>query len=84
MLVWFAGTWWMCEVLARFDGWLVICRVSGWGLWRPVNVWPRGADWITLSWANCSCEGATMLRPGGGPRFRAMPGVLAVNWPSLE
>lgn len=71
----------MCEFLARFEGWLVMCRVSGCGLCLPVKVWPSGADWITRSFANCSCDGATMLRPGGGPRLRAKPGVFAVNWP---
>jgi hypothetical protein len=29
LLVWFAGTWWMCEVWERFEGWLMICRVIG-------------------------------------------------------
>ena len=80
MLVWLAGTWWMCDVLARFEGWLVMCRVSGCGLCLPVKVWPSGADWMTLSFANCSCDGATMLRPGGAPRLRAKPGVFAAKW----
>lgn len=74
----------MCDVLESFEGWLVMCRVSGCGC-MPVNVWPSGADWITLSLANCSCDGATMLRPGGAPRLRARPGVLAEKWlPSLS
>lgn len=46
---------------------------------RPVNVCPNGADWITLSLANCSWDGATMLSPGGALLRRDMPGVLAAN-----
>lgn len=63
-----------------------MCRVRGCGLCSPVNVCPSGADWITLSLANCSDEGATMLNPGGALFRRDMPGVLAAKpgWPSLE
>lgn len=67
-------------MLDRFEGWLARCRVKGCGLWRPVNVCPRGADWMTRSWANCSWEGATMLNPGGALFRRDIPGVFAANW----
>lgn len=79
MIVWFAGTWWICEVLERFEGWLARCRDSGIGCCRPVKLWPRGADWMTRSLANCSWEGATIERPGGALFRRDMPGVLAAN-----
>lgn len=69
----------MCEVLDRLDGWLAMCRVRGAGCWRPVKLWPRGADWITRSLANCSWEGATIERPGGALFLRDMPGVLAAK-----
>lgn len=55
-------------------------RVRGCGLFMPVNVWPRGADWMTLSLAKFSCDGATMDSPGGALFLRdCIPGVLAAN-----
>jgi len=48
--------------------------------WRPVKLWPSGADWITLSFANCLWEGATIDKPGGTLLRRDdMPGVLAAK-----
>jgi len=46
-----------------------------------VKLWLSGADWITLSCANCSCDGATMLSPGGA-FLLDVPGVLAGKPPS--
>ena len=77
--VWFAGTWWMCDVLERLEVWWLKCRLTGAGFCRPVKLWPRGADWMTLSLANCLCEGATIDRPGGALFLRDMPGVLAAK-----
>jgi hypothetical protein len=74
----------MWDVLERLEGWLVICRDRGWGFWRPVNVRPRGADWMTLSFANCSWDGATMVRPGGALFRRDIPGVFAAKCPTLS
>lgn len=34
---------------------------------------------MTLSLANCLCEGATMDNPGGALFLRDMPGVLAAK-----
>lgn len=46
----------------------------------PVKVWLRGADWMTLSLAKCSCDGATMDSPGGTLFLReAIPGVLTAK-----
>lgn len=46
----------------------------------PVNVWPRGADWMTLSLAKFSCDGATIDNPGGTLFLRdEIPGVLTAN-----
>ena len=36
---------------------------------------------MTLSCANCSCDGATILNPGGAFLFE-VPGVLAPNPPN--
>jgi len=82
LLVCGTGTLWMWDVLDRFELWLATCRVRGCGLCRLVKkLWPRGADCITLSLANCSCEGATIESPAGGGLLRRdiMPGVLAVK-----
>lgn len=39
--------------------------------------WWSGADWITLSFANCAAEGAEMDNPGGGPFRLLILGVRA-------
>lgn len=81
LLVWFAGTWWMWDVFESLDGRFSMWRVRGCGLFMPVKVWPRGADWITLSFAKCSWLGATIDSPGGALFLRDMPGVLAAKAP---
>lgn len=40
-----------------------------------MNVWFNGADWITLSLANCAAEGAAIESPGGGPFRLEVVGV---------
>jgi hypothetical protein len=60
---------------------LAIWRVRGCGWCRPVKVWLRGADWMTLSLANCSWDGATMLSPGGA-FLLDVPGVLGGKPPN--
>ena len=47
---------------------------GGWS--RPVNVPPRGADWITRSLAKRSAFGGTIDRPEGGGLFLLVGGPL--------
>lgn len=81
LAVWVAGMWWMWDVLERFDGWFATWRVRGCGWCLPGKLWCIGADWMTLSSANCSWDGATMLRPGGAFLLE-VPGVFAGNPPN--
>jgi len=60
----------MCDVCDRFEGPLASCLEGGALPRRPVKVWLMGADWMTLSCANCCAWGGAMDRPGGGPFLR--------------
>lgn len=42
-----------------------------------MNVWPKGADWMTRSFANCSARGGTIDKPAGGGLFLPFGGPLA-------
>lgn len=43
-----------------------MCLDAGGGSCRPVNVWFKGADWMTRSLAKRSAGGGTIDSPGGG------------------
>lgn len=70
----------MCEFLVRFEGWLVMCCVSGCGLCFFVKVWFSGVDWIMCLFVNCLCDGVMMFRFGGGLCLWVKLGVFVVNW----